>query len=303
MAASLHIAIKPETLFEVGGIGFYNTLTTSFLVTLLILAFALWANRQLKSINKPSKAQAFVEMLVESIYGIVASVAGKRAWAFMPLIFAYFVFITLNNWVEQIPGFHTIVFTGKPEVRLVQVPSWMQIPQAYATAVEESTHETVSEVGQEADLVSEHAEESAETGHASEGEHKKGVALLRGANADLNMTLALALISVGATQFYGLKFAKLGYLKKFFNFSGPIPFFIGILELLSEFSRILSFSFRLFGNIFAGEVLIAVISFLVPVLVPTPFMAFELFVGALQAYVFAMISTVTYSMAAEHHDH
>ena len=312
MASELHIAIKPETLFELGGVAITNTLFTSFLVTILITLFALWARTQIKSVNKPSRGQMFVEMIVESILGIVQSVAGKRAWAFMPLIFGYFVFIAVNNWVEQIPGFHTIVYTGQPGVRLVQVPSWMKVPAAYAhngedhpqiaaVDVVEALPGEHSEAGADADMVEHTAveEHAAEGEHAEEGHH--GVALLRGAHADLNMTLALALISVGATQYFGLKFAHLGYLKKFFNFSSPIGFFIGILELLGEFSRIMSFSFRLFGNIFAGEVLISVISFLVPVLIPAPFMAFELFVGGLQAYVFGMISTVAFAMAAEGH--
>lgn len=313
MASQLHIAIKPETLFHLGGLEISNTLFTSFVVTLFTILFAVWANRQLKSTGKPSRSQALVEMIVESVYGIVHSVAGKRAWTFMPLIFGYFIFIAFNNWAEQIPGFHTIQYTGEPGIHLTQVPSWMQVPTAFAhngeehpqiAANVEALAAETSEVGHDADIVSEgesHSESATPEGDHGATEEHHSVALLRGANADINMTLALALISVGATQYFGLKFAHLGYLKKFFNFSSPISFFIGILELLGEFSRIMSFSFRLFGNIFAGEVLIAVISFLVPVIVPTPFMAFELFVGILQAYVFAMISTVTFSMAAEGH--
>jgi F-type H+-transporting ATPase subunit a len=310
MASTLHIAIKPETLFELGGIPITNTLFTSFLVTIFIALFALWANRQLKSVNKPTSTQAFVEMLIEALYGIVHDIAGKRAWTFMPLITGFMFFILINNWAEQLPGFHTIVYTGKSEVKLVQVPSWMQVPAAYAaethpTEVEE--HAAAVE-GEEVLHITEESHDVAGDEHASaqehpEDEHAAGVALFRGAHADVNMTLALALISVGATQYFGLAFAKLGYIKKFINFSSPINTFIGLLELLGEFSKILSFSFRLFGNIFAGEVLIAVISFLIPVVVPMPFIGFEIFVGALQAYVFAMLSTVFFTMAADHHDH
>ena len=127
----------------------------------------------------------------------------------------------------------------------------------------------------------------------------------RGATADLNTTLALALISVGATQFFGLKHLKLNYLKKFFNFEGPIQFFVGLLELISEFAKILSFAFRLFGNIFAGEVLLVVIAFLLPVIGPLPFLGLEIFVGFVQALVFSLLTLVflhmaTLSHAAEH---
>ncbi len=274
MAAELHIAIKPETLFEVAGIPITNTLFTSFLVSIFIALFALWANRQLKSVDKPGKAQAFVEMLVEGVYGLVHGIAGARTWTFMPLVMSFMFFILLNNWSEQLPGFHTIKYTGESRIELKNIPG---VSQA-------------------------HAASSEETAEGGEEEHH-AVALFRGAHADLNMTLAVALISVGATQYFGLKFAKFDYVKKFFNISSPIALFIGVLELLGEFSKILSFSFRLFGNIFAGEVLIAVISFLVPAVVPMPLIVFELFVGALQAYVFAMLSTVFFSMAADHHDH
>ena len=125
--------------------------------------------------------------------------------------------------------------------------------------------------------------------------------LFRGPTADLNTTIALALISVFMIQFYGFKHLGLKYLKKFFNFSNPINAFIGILELISEFSRIISFAFRLFGNIFAGEVLLTVISFLIPFIAPLPFLGLEIFVGFIQALVFTMLSLVFISMATSHH--
>ena len=93
------------------------------------------------------------------------------------------------------------------------------------------------------------------------------------------------------------------YFKKFFNFSNPINFFVGFLELVSEFARIMSFAFRLFGNIFAGEVLLAVIAFLLPIAVPSPFLGLEIFVGFIQALVFATLTLVFINIAttSEHH--
>lgn len=124
------------------------------------------------------------------------------------------------------------------------------------------------------------------------------VPLLRANTADLNTTLALGLISVSAIQVFGVKEVGLfNYLSKFFNFSSPMSFFVGILEVVSEFSRILSFAFRLFGNIFAGEVLLSVVAFLVPVLVSFPFLLLETFVGIIQAVVFAMLSAVLINLA------
>ena len=124
------------------------------------------------------------------------------------------------------------------------------------------------------------------------------VPFLRAGSADLNFTLALAIISVTAAQIIGIStigFFK--YFKKFINFGGPIKFFVGILELISEIAKLISFSFRLFGNIFAGEVLLIVILFLVPYFVPIPFLILELFIGFIQALVFAMLTLVFIKMA------
>ncbi len=132
--------------------------------------------------------------------------------------------------------------------------------------------------------------------------HGEKVHLLRAPTADLNTTIALALISVFMVQYYGIK--SLGFrvqLGKYLDFHGPIQFFVGILELISEFSKILSFSFRLFGNIFAGEVLLLVIGFLVPILATTPFLVLEIFVGFIQAFVFSMLTLIFISNAVEHH--
>jgi len=119
------------------------------------------------------------------------------------------------------------------------------------------------------------------------------VPLFRSNTADLNTTLALAIISFFLIQYYSIKYIGIkGYLKKFFNFANPIMFFVGILEIISEFSKILSFSFRLFGNIFAGEVLMTIIAFLIPILATFPFLLFEIFVGFIQAFVFSMLTAV-----------
>lgn len=133
------------------------------------------------------------------------------------------------------------------------------------------------------------------------------VPLFRSANSDLNMTLALALLAVIATHIFGV--VAIGLFKhagKFINlkmlFKNPVFFFVGILELISEVSKVISFSFRLFGNIFAGEVLLIVIGGLVAYLAPVPFYFLELFVGFVQALVFAMLTLVFLTMAtAEQH--
>lgn len=126
------------------------------------------------------------------------------------------------------------------------------------------------------------------------------VPILRAGTADLNMTIALAVISIVAVQYYGFKTLGFHYSTRFLNFKDPIYFFLGLLELLSQFSTILAFAFRLFGNIFAGEVLLAVMAFLMPFIVPLPFLALELFVGFIQALVFAMLTAVFLAIAVTH---
>lgn len=118
------------------------------------------------------------------------------------------------------------------------------------------------------------------------------VPLFRAGTADLNTTLALAVIAMVVIQAVGFRTLGSSYAKKFINLSSPIYFFVGILELVSEFSKVISFAFRLFGNIFAGEVLLTVIAFLVPVIAPIPFLGLELFVGVIQALVFSMLTSV-----------
>lgn len=133
-------------------------------------------------------------------------------------------------------------------------------------------------------------------------EEEKFIPLFRAATADLNTTLALAIVAMIAVQIYGFKSLGISYSKKFFNFSNPIMIFVGFLELISEFSKIISFGFRLYGNIFAGEVLMGVIAFLIPVIAPTPFYFLEIFVGFIQALVFTLLLTVFLTGASAHEE-
>ena len=133
------------------------------------------------------------------------------------------------------------------------------------------------------------------------GTAAESVPLLRSPASDLNFTLALALIAVTLINIFGISAIGLRErLSVFFNFSSPLKFFVGILELISEFARIISFTFRLFGNVFAGEVLLAIMALLVPYLVPLPFMFLEIFVGFIQAFIFGMLTLVFVSLAVSH---
>ncbi len=129
------------------------------------------------------------------------------------------------------------------------------------------------------------------------------VPLLRSGASDINITLALAIVALFFVHIFGVAAIGIGkHLNKFFTLRSPVDFFVGILEFISEIAKMISFSFRLFGNIFAGEVLLVIMAFLAPYVVPVPFLGLELFVGFIQALVFAMLTTVFIGLAtAEHH--
>ncbi|EKD67888.1 MAG: hypothetical protein ACD_48C00162G0001 [uncultured bacterium] len=133
-------------------------------------------------------------------------------------------------------------------------------------------------------------------------EHEKFVPLLRGPTADLNMTIALAIIAVIAMQYFGFKTLGVKYSHRFFNIKNPILGFVGFLEVISDLSKVISFAFRLFGNIFAGEVLLAVMAFLMPFIAPMPFLMLELFVGFIQALVFSTLTSVFINVALAHEE-
>ncbi len=117
------------------------------------------------------------------------------------------------------------------------------------------------------------------------------VPLLRTPTTDLNVTLALAIISFLTIEVTGvLTLGVFKYGKKFFNFSSPLNFVVGLIELVSNLGRLISFSFRLFGNIFAGEILVLVAGYFLPYVLPAPLMGFEMFIGVIQALVFAMLT-------------
>ena len=135
------------------------------------------------------------------------------------------------------------------------------------------------------------------------------IPIMRSPSADLNLTVALSLISVFSVQFFGILALGLrGYASKFFVAPWKAPYVVGtavgLLELIGEGAKVLSFSFRLFGNVFAGEVLLTVMLSLVPYLVPLPFLVMELFVGVVQAGIFSLLTIVFLKMAtAEHEAH
>lgn len=263
------ISIVAEKLFTIGGVSITNSMLTTVLVSGMIIGLAFLYRRSMKLV--PSRLQSLVELPIEMFYKLTKDIAPKHVEEFFPLVMTIFLFVLLSNWLGLVPGI-----------------SGIGLEHGSAESIDVSAHEEATV-------------EDTEEAHADE-EHASITPFIRPATTDLNATFALALIAVIATHYYGIK--HLGtkvHLKKFFDFSNPIKTFVGFLEIISEFSRILSFSFRLFGNIFAGEVLLMVMFSLIPLFVPIPFIGLEIFVGFIQALVFGMLTLVLMSVATHKH--
>ena len=231
-----------------------------------------------------------------------------------------FLFVIFSNWSGLIPGVGSIGMYHDDAAHTEEIHSEEEVVPGEEAPADEHQEEQPAEGDGHgyiwnnqlamADgnliLVAPEAVEPAPA-QAEEG-HRKFVPLFRAPSADLNMTFALALITMSMVQVWGIRALGGSYFKKFFTFSGHgfmnwINAFVGILELISEFSRIVAFGFRLFGNIFAGEIVLATMAFLVAFLLPIPFYMLEIFVGFVQALVFMMLALVFFSMATISHDH
>lgn len=263
--SDIHISISAETVFYLGDIPITNSIITSWIVSVFIIAIAFWAHNNVKYTKKPKGLQNFLELFVETLHNLTYSITEstiKTKYIF-PFVISFFSFIILNNWFGLIPGVGTIGFQAPTEAsHATQTIQPVAINQAYAAS--DATPEKPATTF---------------------------VPYFRAGTADLNTTLALALISCVSTWVLGIKFLGLHYFARFKN-----P-----LELISEFSRLISFTFRLFGNIFAGEVLLVVMVALVPIIVPSIFYGLEIFVGLIQAFVFSILTLVFMNLATESH--
>lgn len=211
----------------------------------------------------PTRFQSVVEIFIEALYGFMASVVGEKfARSFFPILATMFIFVAFNAWMALLPIYPTVGF------------------------MDEHNHVTAH--------------------------------LLRSAGTDVNMPLALAIISFVFVEFWGLKVHKAPYLKEFFRFGGivkgiirfkpgeifygAIDAFVGLLELISHFIRLLSFTFRLFGNMMAGEIVLFMVTFLMIFIAPLAFYFLEILVGGVQALIFTGLTLVFGLMAVAQHE-
>lgn len=295
-----HVSMGGEPLFSNGPAWFTNSFFTTILVDIFLIVLALLATRGMKMV--PSGLQNMMEMVVEGLFGLCESVAGKDTARYFPWVATIFLFIIFSNWSGIIPGVGSIGIVHGSEDTHIEEPAEGE----EATEEEHSRNldGQLAMAGGDLILVEpldvEPALAAAEEGHA------KFVPLFRPPSADLNMTFALALVTMFMVQYFGVRALGKNYFTKFFTLRGEgamkgINAFVGILELISEFSKILSFGFRLFGNVFAGEIILMTMAFLITFLLPVPFYVLEVFVGFVQALVFMMLAVIFFSLSTVSH--
>ncbi len=259
------LAIPPlaaETIFHIGTFPVFNTYINSSIVLLLFLTLGLMLRKQSREI--PGALQNFFEAILDVLFGYMDQVTHdrKKSLQFLPVVGTLFLFILISNWIGIFPGVGSI---GR----------WLPIRGAVEL-----------------------------------------VPLFRPANTDLNMTLAMAVLGVALSHVFGIaaigffkyfnKFIKVGDIVSGFKkggmniFVAVVEFGVGLIEIVSEIAKLASLSLRLFGNVFAGEVLLTVIAGLATFtayFVPLPFLMLEILVGLIQAVVFAMLVLVFLTMA------
>jgi F-type H+-transporting ATPase subunit a len=260
--------LPPEAILYIGGFGVTNTMLTAWISIVIVILLSYLAFRRPKLV--PSGLQVVMEFVFGSLLSFCQSIAGeKNGRRFFPVISSIFLFVLANAWISLLP------FYGDAIYRIV-------------------------------------------------GEHH--VPLFRGANTDLNLTLALAIFAFVCIEYYGIKdlgffhyvgkFLRLGQIKRgicqLFTgkvkpalglfFFGFIDFAVGILELVSEYIRIISFSFRLFGNMLAGEILLLVTAFLIPMIFAIPFYGLEFLFSFVQALIFSSLTLVFITIAVSNHE-
>ncbi len=283
----VHVELAAETLFHIGPIPVTNSMLTMFIVMAAIILVGATIAQRTKPI--PGRAQGGFELIVEFLLGLVEGTAGRRAGRrIFPLVGGIFIFIIFANYSGLLPGVGTIGF--------------YQDEKANEGIQQESEPVTVPEAKAGYEVASTNLAPANAVARAEEGSKRILVPIFRAPNADLNMTLAMALLTFTVVQVAGISaHGVVGRLKHMAD-----PPFLFPIELISELSRIISLSARLFGNIFAGEVLLAVMYAMaaavriaiVPLAIPVIFLFLELLFGAIQALVFALLTLIYVTLAS-----
>ena len=273
-----------ENFLGLGPFYLVNTLPTLAVTLILLVVIAFFTNRSLKQSARtdlvPRGIGNVMEAILEVLYNLTEGSAGKYAKMIFPWFATIMIYVLFANLLKLIPGFESIgvIHHAHGEGHAIQ-----ELGGGWANLL------------------------------PTKLEHDGYILapFFRGISVDLNFTASLALIAVVMIQVVGFRAQGLGYLSKFWNtrrmfkvpFFGAMDFLVGLLELISEISKILSFAFRLFGNMFAGVVLVAIVAGLLGKIsiLAAMVMLFELFVGVIQAFVFGMLTMVFMAQATQGH--
>ncbi len=298
--------LAPEpTGLSIFGFQISNTILATLLADVVLILVAYSAFRFVRSGQLvPKGFYNIFEAIFEFMWNAVEGAAGKWARRVFPVTATIFLLVLTANLIKMIPGFDSIgrleaakEGTGYAPVQILGLPIYT-IDKGQASQVTEASTTEASAT-------------TATTTASTEGVCKicEIVPFLRGSATDMNFTFALAATAVILVQVFGVWSQGWGYFGKFFQFGrlvsgeifGTIDFGVGILEIILEFAKILSFGFRLFGNVFAGVLLLSILGPLTGVAVPAILYLFELFFGVIQAYVFFLLATVFISSATVGH--
>lgn len=296
----MEVTIAAEKIGSIFGFPLTNSFLTTLIVSNLIVVTAFFVSRNYQLI--PSGLQNLVEAAIEPLYNFSQEIAREKTRYFFPFVATFFIFILVSNYFGLLPGVGTIGFYEAPhqessytrsKAGLKDFALTNLIPGATAVELEQKIDEFRGPKNQ-ATVPNQVPIQEPESKPVF-------VPLFRSPNSDLNITLAMGLISVLITHFFAIKFLGIkDYLLKYFSLN-PIYLFVGILEVVAELTKVLSLSLRLFGNIFSGEALLATISNLAAFIVPLPFYFLEIIVGFVQAAIFAVLTLVFMTMLSQSH--
>ena len=255
-----------EPIFHIGDFTVTNALFTSWIVVFILIILAVVIRTKIKKI--PKGIQNIFEIIIEGAESLCDQITNSRAITnkAFPIVFTIFIIVLFNNWMGIFP------FGGFGLIEM--------------------------------------------------GEHgKMFIPFIRSGTADINGTLPLAIMSVIGANIFGIitiglwktinKYVNVNALGSIFTkikkdptiiMTAPIVFAVGLLELVGEFAKVASLSFRLFGNVFAGEVLLASMGAIMAYILPTPFLLLEVMVGVIQAFIFAILTLVYYTISSTDHE-
>jgi F0F1-type ATP synthase membrane subunit a len=333
----IHEFFRGDAVFlRDGPVPITNTMIASWITIVVVTLFAFAATRKMKII--PGRLQGLVEMALEALINFIESVAGhKNGRKFLPVIATIFIFVMFNAYLALLPLYGPGIYVEEKEE--VEVEYSGVVVEVMDVEKVEKDETVIFRIEREADGEIEdvvapisghiHLHEGIEVGSHVDEEHPLAEIvskppLIRSASTDINMTLALALIAVLFIELMGLtgrgfkhyisEYINVGELfrgiKLFFKgkivdglmatVTGVINVIIGGLEFISHMTRMISFAFRLFGNMTAGEILVLSATFLVPWIMAMPFYGLELLIGFIQALIFGGLTLVFASIAVGH---